>query len=196
MSSVVVLNGSGQYWGERSLRDILKLHVKQKVSTLVPDEERLIRAGISHVGDDFVMKMPLVVILKTFFGCSVPGGPVSYSDEEVYRRDENFCQYWHYDEFMQRFKYRCTKEDRTIDHIVPRCRGGEYSFENCVCACKVCNNKRKGSMTPKQARLKLIRTPVAPLPRENSWVVMDFNYNPNVAAHVAYKEYLESFVAA
>jgi len=196
MGSVVVLNGSAQYWGERSLKDVIKLHAKQKISIVVGDEDQPIRAGMARVGVNFTMEMPLVVMLKTFFGCTVPGGPVGYSDEAVYRRDNNVCQYWHYDEFLKPYKHKCTREDRTIDHIVPRCRGGEYSFENCVCACKVCNNRRKGARSVKQARLKLIRIPVALPPREESWVVMDFNFNPDVAAHRAYKEHLDSLVAA
>lgn len=196
MSSVVVLNGSQQYWGERSMRDVLKLHAKQKIFTLVGDKDRIIRAGRSHVGEDFKIEAPLVVMLKSFFGCKVPGGPVRYSDEAVYERDQNVCQYWHYDEFMRPFKYRCTKEDRTIDHIIPRCRGGEDSFENCVCACRVCNNKRKGSKSLKEARLKLVRKPVAPPDRAESWMVMDFDFNPEKAAHIAYQQYLDSLVVA
>lgn len=196
MSSVVVLNGSWQYWGDRSLKDVLKLHAKEKVITLVGDSDRIIRAGHSHVGEDFKIEMPLVVALKSFFGCKVPGGPVEYSDEAVYERDKNICQYWHYDEFRRPFKYRCTKEDRTIDHIIPQCRGGENSFENCVCACRMCNNRRKGSKSVKEAHLKLIRQPVAPPDREESWMVMNFQFNPEIAAHVAYKEYLDSLLAS
>jgi 5-methylcytosine-specific restriction endonuclease McrA len=46
------------------------------------------------------------------------------------------------------------KEKLTIDHIIPKSRGGKTSFENCVSSCKPCNNK-KGSQTPKEANIYL-----------------------------------------
>ena len=49
----------------------------------------------------------------------------------------------------------------TVDHIVPRTLGGMDSWENLVCACITCNNK-KGDRTPEQAGMKLIRQPRIP----------------------------------
>jgi hypothetical protein len=195
MGAVVVLNGSGQYWGDRSLRDIIRLHVNDKITTLLADESEVIRSASSHVGSDFYMQLPLVVILKTFFGCTLDEIQLTYSDELVYERDQNFCQYWHYDEFGRKFRYRCSASDRTIDHILPRWRGGRDSFINCVCACKVCNIKRKGGKTPKEAGLKLIRPPVDPQRRVGGWARVPFNFNPESLAHVAYKRYLDSLAA-
>lgn len=196
MGSVVVLNGSGQYWGDRSIKDVIKLHVKNKVVMVKADESKQIRAAYNRNGNHFVMPIPLVVMLKTFFGCSIKAGPLHYSDDLVYERDQNNCQYWHYDEFGHRFVYKCTANDRTIDHIFPQWRGGADSYENCVCACKTCNIKRKGGRTPKEAGLKLIRTPVEPKIRRGGWAFVSFNYNPENEAHVAYKKYLNELVAA
>lgn len=195
MGSVVVLNGSGQYWGDRSVKDIIRLHVKDKITTLLADESEVIRAANNPSGNNFSMQMPLVVILKTFFGCALDEVQLTYSDDLVYERDQNFCQYWHFDAFGKKFKYRCTANDRTIDHIFPRWRGGLDSFTNCVCACRICNIKRKGGKTPKEAGLKLIRTPVDPKRRAGGWARVPFNYNPESLAHVAYKRYLDSLAA-
>lgn len=47
----------------------------------------------------------------------------------VLRRDGRRCQY-------------CGKRADTIDHVVPRSRGGTHTWDNCVAACRVCNSKK------------------------------------------------------
>ncbi|WP_232664305.1 HNH endonuclease [Pseudonocardia sp. TRM90224] len=47
----------------------------------------------------------------------------------VLRRDGRRCAY-------------CSKRADTIDHVVPRSRGGQHSWENCVAACRACNSKK------------------------------------------------------
>jgi len=42
----------------------------------------------------------------------------------------------------------------TIDHIIPKSRGGKTTFENCVASCKPCNNN-KGDRTPREAKMYL-----------------------------------------
>jgi hypothetical protein len=51
--------------------------------------------------------------------------------------------------------------DLTLDHVVPRHRGGSHTWENLVTACKVCNH-RKGGRTPDEARVRLLRPPYEP----------------------------------
>jgi len=67
-------------------------------------------------------------------------------------RDGHQCQY-------------CTRRppvrDLNIDHVIPRSRGGQDSWENLVTACRACN-LRKGWRTPDEASMRLIRVPVAP----------------------------------
>jgi len=69
---------------------------------------------------------------------------------EVFERDRYICQY-------------CGKETRqlTLDHVVPRYRGGEQTWENVVSACIRCN-RRKAGQTPKEAGMKLINNPGPP----------------------------------
>jgi 5-methylcytosine-specific restriction endonuclease McrA len=69
---------------------------------------------------------------------------------EVFNRDKYTCQY-------------CGKETRqlTLDHIIPRYRGGQHTWENVVSACVLCN-RRKAGRTPQEARMKLIRKPAYP----------------------------------
>jgi len=186
MASVVVLTRDGYYWGERSLKDIIKLYVKGKVQVLSADESKVIRAGVSRDGVTFKMPAPLVVRLIKFWGYHIKKDTTQYSDQAVFNRDQNICQYWHTDERGNRFKYKCSSVDRTIDHVVPKDQGGTKSFTNCVCACKVCNSDVKKNRTPKEAGLRLIREPKEPKIKKGDMVVINFSFNPSSKAHVAY----------
>ena len=79
-----------------------------------------------------------------------PRPRVKLSRREVFVRDRHTCQY-------------CgrTAHDLTLDHIVPRHRGGTHTWDNLVAACKGCNH-RKGSKTLPEARMHLIRAPFEP----------------------------------
>ncbi len=69
---------------------------------------------------------------------------------EVFNRDQHTCQY-------------CGKQSRqlTLDHVVPRFRGGQHTWENVVSACVPCN-RRKAGRTPQEAGMKLIHKPSPP----------------------------------
>jgi hypothetical protein len=67
----------------------------------------------------------------------------------IYKRDNHTCQYC-----------GATKH-LTIDHVIPRCRGGEDTWENLVVACSSCNTK-KGNTLLEQTGMKLARQPRAP----------------------------------
>jgi len=69
---------------------------------------------------------------------------------EVFNRDKYTCQY-------------CGKETRqlTLDHVIPRYRGGQHTWENVVSACVPCN-RRKAGRTPQEAGMKLTRKPTYP----------------------------------
>lgn len=75
---------------------------------------------------------------------------VRLSKKEIFRRDNHTCQY-------------CGRQTKhlTLDHVVPRHRGGEYSWENLVTACPVCNVK-KGGRTLIETDLTLKRPPLEP----------------------------------
>ena len=72
------------------------------------------------------------------------------SRREVFWRDRHTCQY-------------CGKvvHNLTLDHVLPRARGGPHSWENVVSACVGCNHRKAGRM-PKEARMTLRRPPQAP----------------------------------
>jgi 5-methylcytosine-specific restriction endonuclease McrA len=69
---------------------------------------------------------------------------------EIFNRDHYTCQY-------------CGQQTRqlTLDHVIPRYRGGQHTWENVVSACVACN-RRKAGRTPREANMKLIRLPSPP----------------------------------
>jgi 5-methylcytosine-specific restriction endonuclease McrA len=85
---------------------------------------------------------------------------VRLTRRNLYARDKNNCQYC---------GKRFSASDLTLDHIVPRVQGGGNSWANLVCACIRCNT-RKGGRTPRQANMKLIRTPFKPTKCESQRV--------------------------
>ena len=94
---------------------------------------------------------PLEVIVLTCYG-GVGDKTVTFSRLNLYRRDRFTCQYC---------GSRPGSKELTIDHILPRSRGGHLSWENCVLACVSCN-KKKGSRTPEEAGMTLRARPVEP----------------------------------
>lgn len=98
----------------------------------------------------FPLRVPEVIVLAEYD--RLPTGAVSFSRRNLFKRDHWTCQY-------------CGKRpggnELTIDHVLPRSRGGTSTWENCVLACIACNT-RKADRTPQEAGLKLHRPPVRP----------------------------------
>lgn len=80
----------------------------------------------------------------------VPFKRIMLSRKNVIMRDGHQCQYC-----------GTTRGAMTIDHVKPKRQKGSDTWENMVCACIKCNNK-KGDRTPEQAGLKLLRKPYRP----------------------------------
>mgnify|MGYP000234243994 CR=1 FL=1 len=81
-----------------------------------------------------------------------PHPRVKLTKREVFRRDKYTCQY-------------CGERSAvlTIDHVLPRHRGGTHRWENLVTACPACN-RRKGGRTPQEAGMPLRSHPCEPPP--------------------------------
>lgn len=93
---------------------------------------------------------PEVIVLKRYG--ERPPRRVNFNRLNLARRDEFQCQYCGVGLGIQRV---------TIDHVLPRSRGGQNSWENCVAACAQCN-ARKADQTPQEARMPLRKQPAAP----------------------------------
>ena len=95
-------------------------------------------------------KIPSVIVLKTVVKFISTG--IRPSRNNILWRDKNQCQYCGVIE---------SPRDMTIDHVVPRSRGGENTWSNLITCCKKCNQK-KGNRTPEEANMSLLNKPVKP----------------------------------
>jgi len=98
----------------------------------------------------FDLAVPRVIRLLTYD--RVPRRTVRLNRRNLFARDGNRCQYC-----GRKFK----SSDLSIDHVVPRSRGGRTEWTNVVCACLRCNVK-KGGRTPQEAGMRLVRPPRQP----------------------------------
>jgi 5-methylcytosine-specific restriction endonuclease McrA len=140
---VLVINGNYEPLNVCSTKRAMGLILAGK-ATVVENGRGVIRT-VSQV-----YERPSVVRLG--YVVRRPRPRVRLSKREVLRRDGHRCQY-------------CGREggDLTVDHVVPRHRGGEHSWENLVAACPQCN-RRKGGRTLQEARMTLEREPFEPRP--------------------------------
>ena len=95
-------------------------------------------------------KIPSVIVLKTVVKFISTG--IRPSRNNILWRDKDQCQYCGVIE---------SARDMTIDHVIPRSRGGENTWSNLVTCCKRCNQK-KGNRTPEEANMSLLNKPVKP----------------------------------
>lgn len=91
---------------------------------------------------------PSVVRLNDYI--KVPYKKIILTRRNILKRDGHKCGY-------------CGRADLplTIDHVIPKSKGGDDCWENLVAACLPCNN-RKGNRSPEEAKLKLKIKPYAP----------------------------------
>jgi 5-methylcytosine-specific restriction endonuclease McrA len=93
------------------------------------------------------MHIPSVIRLTEYV--HIPFERKSLSRKNILLRDHNTCQY-------------CGRvfnpSDLTLDHVIPKSRGGSSNWDNLVACCKKCNNK-KGNHMPDEAGMKLIKRP-------------------------------------
>ncbi len=93
------------------------------------------------------IRVPSVIRLLEYR--RIPRQTRSLSRKNILIRDRYTCQYC---------KHVFSATDLTLDHVVPRSRGGNSSWENLVTSCRKCNN-RKGSRLPEEANMALVKRP-------------------------------------
>ncbi|GIL16150.1 MAG: HNH endonuclease [Chloroflexota bacterium] len=144
VNGVLVLNASYEPLNIVSVRRAIVLLLKEKAE-LIETAEAKIRA------ERMQFDVPLVIRLVAFV--PIPRRlPLPLSRRTVLARDLYTCQYC---------GTQPGRNELTLDHILPRSRGGATSWENVVTACGPCN-RRKGNRTPDEANMRLLSTPGRP----------------------------------
>ncbi len=121
----------------------------REMSELRADERRSEDDWIRSVSFD--IQVPRVIRLLRYD--RVPRHTLRFNRRNVFARDGHQCQY-------------CGRtppsQQLSMDHVLPRSRGGETNWENVVCCCLRCNS-RKGGRTPQEARMNLLNKPRRPV---------------------------------
>ncbi|KPM46648.1 HNH endonuclease [Jiulongibacter sediminis] len=92
---------------------------------------------------------PLPAVIKLHHYVNVPYKSVVLNRQNIFKRDGNKCVY-------------CgNSRELTLDHVIPKSRGGKTNWDNLVAACRRCNS-RKGHFTPEEAEMPLAVKPFKP----------------------------------
>jgi 5-methylcytosine-specific restriction endonuclease McrA len=90
-------------------------------------------------------------VIRLIYLIKRPRPQMRLSRREVFNRDRYTCQYCGHR----------GQRDLTLDHVLPRHRGGRHTWDNLVTACKGCNH-RKAGRTPQEAHMLLKKDPYRP----------------------------------
>jgi 5-methylcytosine-specific restriction endonuclease McrA len=141
MERCILLNADYTFLNVVSWKRALKMVFKEKVEVL-QYSETIIRCGDTSIPLPTVMK--LIKFIRTIYRNRVP-----FTKKNIMVRDKYECAY-------------CgSRRELTIDHIIPSSRGGKTNFENCITACRPCNNA-KGNRTPNEAGMFMKRRAYQP----------------------------------
>ncbi len=142
---VLLLNASYEALGTVSIPRAVRLVWKRAADVVEQDGDRVLRS------QHFEFPQPSVIRLVEYIDIRGRQRRSSSKRNRILARDHLRCGY-------------CGKRGNafslTVDHILPRSRGGSTSPDNLVAACFDCN-QRKGDRTPEEARMPLLRNPAA-----------------------------------
>src|SRR5512136_1452443 len=144
MQRVLVLNATYEPLSIVSVQRAVVLLLKEKAELVEAAAERLHASRTS---------LPVPLVIRLVYYVRIPHPVVlAPTRRSVALRDNFTCQY-------------CGATPGrgllTLDHVVPRSRGGTTSWENVVAACRSCN-MHKGDRTPEEAHMTLRKTPGRP----------------------------------
>ena len=152
MARALVLNATYEPLSVVPTRRAVVLMLRGKAALVVGRDE-------SWASEHELVTVPSVVRLTTFV--RVPyRRTVPVTRRAVFGRDGYRCQY-------------CGGPAESLDHVTPRSRGGEHTWENVVACCRPCNI-RKGDRLPSESGFSLTQTPKAP--RRYAWIYASAGY--------------------
>jgi 5-methylcytosine-specific restriction endonuclease McrA len=171
---VLLLNGST--WEPLAIITVMRainLLLAGK-AVVIEESGRFLRT----VQDKF--SIPSVIALRTYI--NVPRRQAHWSRKGVLVRDNYTCVYCGVSVGTVRAGKAVIKSDLTIDHVIPKSRGGKDTWTNTTCACAACNH-RKGDRLPHEAHMRLLWEPKMP---RTSYLVIALGTGP-----AAWKRYIE-----
>jgi 5-methylcytosine-specific restriction endonuclease McrA len=155
MRSALVLNAGYQPLSVVSARRATCLILADKAD-LIEDDGAVMRSASITVPSPSVIRLRYMVKVPYVRRSSL-------SRRAVFARDDYRCQY-------------CGERADSIDHVLPRSRGGPHTWENVAAACRPCNLTKR-DRTPDEAGMRLARPCRAP--RATAWVVVSVSGIPD-----------------
>lgn len=155
MSRALVLNASYEPLSVVSARRATVLMLAEKADLVAP-------SGMQFHSERLVIDVPSVVRLRQFV--KVPfRRRAALNRRAVFARDGGRCQY-------------CDGPAESIDHVIPRAKGGQHTWENVVAACRPCNVRKRDRLLA-DTNMTLRSTPIAP--RGFAWIVVSVGLVPD-----------------
>ena len=139
----IVLQNDFQILGTTSWKRAVSLVVSEKAEIIAESEKRV------HPKMFAPRVIRLIKAIRNLWKKQVP-----WSKINIHVRDDYTCQYC-----GEKIK---NKSKATVDHVIPKSRGGKNSWENLVTSCIECNNVKKGDKLPSEANMTLQRNPTKP----------------------------------
>jgi 5-methylcytosine-specific restriction endonuclease McrA len=138
-----------------SFEPLCVVPVRRAVVLVLKDKAEIVSRNGGEVRSER-LTLPIPAVIRLVHFVRVPfRSRVPLSRRAVFARDRHRCQY-------------CHRTAENLDHVVPRSRGGEHTWDNVVASCRACN-ARKEDRLPGECGLSLRRPPVAP--HASLWVV-------------------------
>lgn len=159
---VLVLNKSWHPINVTTVRDAVVLAYQGAAEIVGPDYQTFsfeswrdaadyAKEAVKYLyGCDWKMLVPEIIVLTHYNG--INKRKVKFSRRNIFERDNYTCQYC-----GKRFK----RARLTIDHVLPKSRGGISRWENVTLSCLPCNAK-KDDRTPEEAKMRLLKKPKQP----------------------------------
>lgn len=141
MSTVALYSMSYQKLIDIDWKHAVVLFINGKVSSCTEEEFLEIKTASG------IFKLPLHLALKKYV--RIPFRELSPSRKNIFKRDDYTCQYC---------SCKLEYDTATVDHVLPRSKGGRHEWQNVVTSCLKCNHK-KGDRTPKEASMPLSKNP-------------------------------------
>lgn len=141
MNTVLVLNQDYSPLTLCSVERAFLLLYLEKADLLTEIKDKALRT----VNESF--PFPSVIRIKNYINLPYKG--VILTRHNIFKRDAYTCQYCR------------SNRDLTLDHLIPKSKGGKSTWTNLVTACKKCN-ARKGDFKPEDVGLILLRKPIRP----------------------------------
>lgn len=153
MAMVLVTDSAGTPREWADLETACCYYARDKILWEIGSEIKIFRGGVNRAGERSVITVSSIIGVNGPVQAERMRKTSPYPERSIlYSRDAHICAYC-----GDSFEYNTL----TIDHVIPKSRGGKNTWVNCVTACRPCNN-RKGSRTPEEANMKLLYVPYVP----------------------------------